>query len=242
MDGQSSGQAIAIDPDGASVLDALGLPRGTVDVNQSVDLASQTTLTTGDSFGIDIEGTGARNINISIDQGETLQSLATKINAEMLNAGTAQVTYTNGGEALQITMNAGFTANLVSGPADSDALARLGIPAGVLSAPAKAGSSSTTTASTSSTSGTAAKTAYGLGIQTGMDISTTTGAGAVKAELSSVLQAIQSVYSKTNAAPASTSTNPDANANGPVPAYLSAQIASYSLALTQLESTSSTTA
>ncbi len=91
-DGQSSGASVAIDPNGASVLDALGLPRGTIDTNQTVDLASQTTLQTGDSFGIDIQGTGARNINIAIEQGDTMQSLATRINSELLNAGTAKVT------------------------------------------------------------------------------------------------------------------------------------------------------
>ena len=62
-DGQSTGASVAIDPNGSSVLDALGLPRGTIDTNQTVDLASQTTLQAGDSFGIDIQGTGARNIN-----------------------------------------------------------------------------------------------------------------------------------------------------------------------------------
>jgi hypothetical protein len=237
-DGQSSGQAIALDPNGASVLDALGLPRGTIDLNQSVDLASQTTLTAGDSFNIDLEGTGARNIAITIDQGETMQSLATKINAEMLNAGSATVTYTGGGEALQIKMNAGYTANLVSGPADSDALARLGIAAGTISAPAKTSSASSTTATSSSTSSTA-KAVYGLGIDPNMDISTTTGAGAAKAELSSVLNAIQNIYSKTNTPASTTPANPGIT-GGTVPAYLTAQIANYSLALDSLEGTSST--
>jgi hypothetical protein len=237
MDGQSSGQSVALDPNGASVLDALGLPRGSVNVNQSVDLSSQTTLAAGDSFGIDIEGTGARNINISLDQGETMQSLVTKINAEMLNAGSAQVTYTGGGEALQITMKPGFTANLVSGPADSDALGRLGITPGVISAPAANAKSSSTTA-IASTSATA-KSAYGLGIQNGMDISTATSAGAVKAELSSVLNAITNIYSATNTPASTTPANPGIT-GGTVPAYLTAQIANYSLALTQLEGSSST--
>jgi hypothetical protein len=237
-DGQSSGQAIALDPNGASVLDALGLPRGTIDLNQSVDLASQTTLTAGDSFNIDLEGTGARNVTITIDQGETMQTLATKINAEMLNAGSAKVTYTGGGEALQITMNAGFTANLVAGPADSDALGRLGIAAGTIAAPAKTSSSSSTTSTSSSS--TAAKPVYGLGIDTNMDISTATGAGAAKAELSSVLTAITNAYTKTNTPASTTAANPGIT-GGTVPAYLTAQIANYSLALDSLEGASSTT-
>lgn len=246
LDGQSSGQSIAIDPNGASVLDALGLPRGTLDTNQSVDLASQTTLRTGDSFGIDIEGTGGRKINISIAAGETMQSLATKIDGELLNAGSAKVTYTNGGEALQITMNAGFSADLTSGPAASDALGRLGITPGIISAPATAaGASSTSTTTTSSTttsssSGAASQT-FGLGIKTNMDISTTGGAAVAKADLLPVLAAIQGIYLKMNT-PASSTTAASTAASGPVPAYLTNQISSYSLALTQLESSTSTTA
>ena len=242
-DGQSSGQAIAIDPNGASVLDALGLPRGTINVNQSVDLASQTTLRTGDSFNIDLQGTGARNITVSIAQGETMQSLATKISGELQNAGSAKVTYANGGEALQITMNAGFSANLVAGPADSDALGRLGIQAGVIAAPAAKGSSSSSTTSFSSTAASSAATqAFGLGIKSNMDISTSNGAAVAKADLLPVLAAIQSIYFSTNM-PASSSTSPaSSSASGPVPAYLTSQIASYSLALTQLSSITSTTA
>src|SRR5581483_10684780 len=65
--GQSSGQAVAVDPQGSSVLDALGLPRGTIDLNESVDLTSQTTLRAGDSFQIKIEGLAPRTATITID-------------------------------------------------------------------------------------------------------------------------------------------------------------------------------
>jgi hypothetical protein len=237
-DGQSSGQAVAIDPNGASVLDALGLPRGTLDTDQTVDLASQTTLRTGDSFNIDLQGTGARNITVSIAAGETMQSLATKISGELQNAGSAKVTYTGGGEALQITMNAGFSANLVAGPADSDALGRLGIPTGMVSAPATKGASSS---SSSGASTSASNQTFGLGIKTNMDISTSGGAAVAKADLLPVLAAIQNIYFQTNMpASSSSSSAASSSASGPVPTYLTNQIASYSLALTQLESDSST--
>jgi hypothetical protein len=244
-DGHSSGQAVAIDPNGASVLDALGLPRGTINVNQSVDLASQTTLRTGDSFNIDLQGTGARNIAITIAQGETMQSLATKISGELQNAGSAKVTYTGGGEALQITMNAGYSANLVAGPTDTDALARLGIPAGVISAPAKTGATTSSASSSSSSSSSTSSTSqtFGLGIKTSMDISTSGGAAVARADLLPVLASIQSIYLKMNTPASATSgTASSSSSSGTVPAYLTSQIANYSLALTQLASTTSTTA
>ena len=57
-DGVSTGAGIAIDPNGSSVLDALGLPRGAITLTQSVDLTQQTTLRAGDSFQIKIDGRG----------------------------------------------------------------------------------------------------------------------------------------------------------------------------------------
>jgi hypothetical protein len=232
--GQSTGAGIAIDTQGSSVLDALGLPRGTIDINQSVDLTSQSTLRAGDSFGIDIQGTGARNVTITIDQGETLSSLANKINAELLNAGKASVTYASGGEALQIKMNAGVTASLVSGPADSDALARLGIPAGTLTSAASASSKSSTTTSSSSP----ATQVFGLGLTGNLDISSTTDAGAAKATLLNVLSSIRNAYRTVNT-PASTTAAASTQSSGTVPAYLTAQLANYNIALSML--TASTT-
>jgi len=233
-DGQSTGTGIALDPQGTSVLDALGLPRGTINVNQSVDLTAQSTLKAGDSFGIDIAGTGGRDVTITIDQGETLESLTDKINAELLNAGTASVTFANGGEALQIKMNKGVTATLVPGPADSDALARLGLPAGTLTS----ASTSTSTSSSSSTSSTAPQV-FGLGLTGSLDISNATDAGAAGATLLNVMSAIRNAYRTTNTPASSTSTTTTAGSSAPAPALLQSQIANYSLALSLLTGSSS---
>ena len=141
-DGQSTGQRRDRSY-GIERLDALGLPRGTLDINQSVDLASDTTLRAGDSFNLKIEGTGGRTSTITIEQGETLQDLAVSINAELLNTGKATVSFSStGGQALEITASAGQTINVMSGPANSDALGRLGITPGVITASAKKTSSS----------------------------------------------------------------------------------------------------
>jgi hypothetical protein len=226
-DGQSTGAAIAIDAQGSSVLDRLGLPRGSISLNQSLDLAANSTLRAGDSFSIQIQGTGARTAKITMDKGETLSSLVVKINAELLNAGTAKVSYAHGGETLQIKLNPGVTAALVPGPTDFDALARLGIAASTLTSAAKGTSASSTT-----TSATSATQVFGLGFAGKMDISTATGAGAARAQLLNVLSNIRNAYRTSNAPPASTSTT--AQASGPAPAYLTAQVANYTLALNML--------
>ena len=239
-DGVSTGAGLAVDTQGSSVLDALGLPRGAITVNQSVDLTQQTTLRAGDSFQIAIQGTAARTATITIDQGETFDSLVTKINAQLGSIGTAAVNYTGSSENLKISVNPGNTINLTPGPTDFDALSRLGIAPGVLSAPATG--STGTTSNTSSTS-TSVTPSYGLGL-TGtalgpLDISTTTGADLTRSTLLSVLSNIQNIYKTTNTPPASTTAANPGNTTGTVSADTAAQLASYGTALSLLGTNSS---
>jgi hypothetical protein len=240
-DGQSSGAAVAINPTGSSVLNALGLPSGTVDTTQSVYLSQATSLQSGDSFQIQLEGAGGSTQTVTIGQNETLSSLANQINDVLLTKGKATVTYANGGEAIKIKVNPGVTANLIAGPTGFDALSRLGIQPGTLTAPAKKGSPP---APASSSSSTAAKTVYGLDLNTtGMNLQTTASAGAAKAELANVANIIENIYQQSNTPATSTSTSsvpPSSTQNSTtVPAYLTSQISNYSLALASLESSSS---
>jgi hypothetical protein len=244
-DGQSTGSGVAVDPTGSSVLNALGLPDGTISTNQSVNLSSNTTLQAGDSFNLQIEGTAARTATITVGQGATLQSLVDQINSELLSNGKASVTYTSKGQALEITASPGATISLNSGPAASDALGRLGITPGVITAPAKSSSSSTgsTSASSSSSSSpsTAAKPVYGLQLDTSIDLSSSGDAGVAKISLQNVLNTIQNIYQETNTPAGSTSTSQTSSqSSGQAPAYLTAQVANYNLGLTLLgDSTSS---
>ncbi len=223
MDGTSAGAGIAVDMNGSSVLDALGLPRGALTLSQSVDLTSQTTLRDGDSFQIQIDGAASRTATIRIEKGETLASLSRKINIQLQSAGKAKVNYSSNGSGLTISVNAGHSATLIAGPAESDALARLGIQAGKLA-------NADNTASTSAGSTTKTQV-YGLGLANNLDISSSISAGATRAQLLNVLSAIRDAYQKSNAPAAVPGVG---NASGTVPAYLSNQLASYNLALTAL--------
>ncbi len=235
--GQSTGAAVAVAPQGASVLDALGLPQGTINVNQSVDLSAATTLRTGDSFQIKIEGPSPRTATITIGADETLDSLVTQINGELGNAGKASMGFENDAETLQITANAGQSIDLISGPADSDALGRLGIAAGLISAPAKkSSSSSSTSTSTTTTSSSKTSPTYGLGLSGTMDISTKTGADLARSTLLSMMSNIQSIYQKSNATPAAPTVG---NTSGTASSQTTAQIAGYNLALSLLGTSSS---
>ena len=231
-DGQSTGQGIAFDPNGSSVLDALGLPRGTIDDNSATSLASQTTLRAGDSFKVEIQGSAARSFTVTIAKGETLQSLVTKINGELGANGKASVNFVSGGEGLKIQVSAGVTATLVAGPKDFDALSRLGLAAGTLSAASASGSSSTSSGST------AASQVFGLGLSNSMDISTAAGAKSASSRLQAVLSAIRNAYRTTNT-PASSTAGATPASSGTVPAYLQTQLSNYNLALSMLTSSTS---
>jgi hypothetical protein len=221
-DGTSTGQGVAFDNQGSSVLDALGLPRGQISFNQTVDLTASTTLRAGDSFSLKIAGSATRTAKITIDKGETLSSLINKINIELQNSGKASVSYGSGAETLKIAVNPGVTATLIAGPANSDALARLGLSPQTL----------TNTSSTNATTSTGASTqAYGLGLPSHTDITTSSGGGAARAQLLSVLSTIQKIYQTENAPPSQTNATANASASGPVPAYVTNQLANYSLAL-----------
>ena len=225
LDGQSSGAGIAIDTNGSSVLDALGLPRGAINKTQTVDLTAQTSLRAGDSFQIQLQGAAARTATITIEKGETLQSLATKINIQLQTNGKASVSFGVGSEELKIAVNPGVTAKLVAGPKDFDALARLGISPGTLT------STSNKTPASSDIPTTSAK-AFGLGLGSNFNLTTTTGANLARSQLLGVLSAIQTAYQKTNA-PATPASGPGIT-NGTVSPYLQAQIASGNLALSLL--------
>src|SRR6185312_5915682 len=99
--------------------------------------------------------------------------------------------------------------------------------------------SSSTAAPSISADGTAA---YGLGLSGNLSLTDSASAGAVRAQLLNVLSSIRNIYQTSNAPPASTAAKGNTS-SGPVPAYLTSQLASYNLAMTMLSGgTSSTTA
>lgn len=238
MDGQSTGTSVAVDASGSSVLDALGLPKGTISLNQSLDLTTATTLRAGDSFQIKIAtASSTRTATIRIDPGETLNSLTNKINAEFVGGGNASVNYGSGTEGLKIAVNPGVTATLIAGPDGFDALGRLGIAPGVITNTGKSTSSSSTPPTAVAADGTKA---FGLGLTSNLTLSDSASAGAVRAQLLNVLSSIRSIYQTTNTpASSTTSTSSNTSSSGTAPSYLTANLASYNLALNMLTGSSS---
>ncbi len=221
LSGESSGQGIAIDPQGSSILDALGLPRGAVALTQSVNLVDQTTLREGDHFKLKISGRSEREVTIRIAGNETMNSLATKINSALMFSGSAKVTYTAQGAALQISANGGTQIQLISGLPGADALGGLGIAPTVLAKDVTGTPSPTQ------------KKVFGLGLNAKLDLSTADGAKAARAEMVAVLSTLRTAYRQSNTPDpigGTTSQKP----SKPVPAYLQSQLANYNFALNML--------
>lgn len=239
QDGYDAPESIAVDPTGASVLDRLGLPDGTLQYTSSQLLTSATSVRVGDQFQIKSSNGGAAG-TVTISADDTPSTLAQKIRQASGYQVTVAVTPVNGKEEVQITpSNPQQTFQLIPGPAGKDALAPLGLTAGLVQTgpaivtPPKVipGVTSTTTASKKIPTD-----AYGLNLDQSFDLTTTAGIKAAQTAIQAAMAKVQNAYYNL-----STATNPPAPAvTGTVPAYLTAQIANYQSALERLTGSSST--
>jgi hypothetical protein len=242
LDGESQGLAIAADSSGSSVLDVLGLKRGLIDENQSNAIASQTTVRAGDYFTLQItDKTGTRSSKITIAKGETMRSLALKINGALLFDGKAQAYPVKGGQALKIAVNPGVQVQLLAGSKDFDALAGLGLKPQLLvndsttNSTGNSTSNGNTTASgntTTSSTSTPATQTIGLGLNVGLDLLSKSTAAHAHVVISAAQSLIKQAYAKLNGTGQPATQAP----TGPVPAYLQSQLAGYQTALAWLNS------
>lgn len=110
---------------GATALGALGLHRGTLNQQTTGDLVDETSLRVGDSFKINVDGGTARSV--TIENGETMASLAQKIRKITGADATITTPFSDGASSLKIEVKSGHTLELVAGPDGRDALGKLGL-------------------------------------------------------------------------------------------------------------------
>jgi hypothetical protein len=227
---EAAPHGIAVDPTGSSVLDALGLPTGTINYTPNPNLVANSGLAPGDEFTVSAYGVSH---TITIEADDTLKTLAEKIQAASNFQATAKVVTTGGVQQLQITpVNQTSTVTLGSGPNGLDALPALGLTPGIL-----------TTATTSTSKTNTLLASYGLNLPGNLNLSSTTNIAAAQAALSSATGTVARIYTNMTTPPTVKKTGATNNsANGAVPAYLTAEIASYQSALARLTAGSGTTA
>ena len=208
---------IAVDQAGASVLDRLGLPRGTIDFKGTQQVTAITSARVGDQFYVQTGGAAATPV--TVEAGDTLQTLANKIGRASGYNAIASVVTVKGVETLQVipASTRSPAIRLSSGKAGRDGLEALGLAEGLVSsAPDK-----NTKDSIDAT--------YSLKLPTTLSLDNPADAKQAQALLQSALQTVRLIYTDMTT-PAATKTS----GSGAVPAYLTAQIANYQQALQRL--------
>jgi hypothetical protein len=216
--------AMAASSSGASVLDVLGLPAGTVSAVDPGSVTSRSALRDGDEFRIGADG--RRLSTIRIEEGDTLSDLAVKVRSAIGSAGRVQIVRENGADRLKITARDGRALQLDAGREGRDALGALGLKQGIIAV-------NTTTRGSLKT--------YGLGlIAADLSLDSAANITNAKAELSAAISIVRKAYEGLVNRNAKELTDEEKalaerrlNA-GAAPEYLTAQIANYKAALARL--------
>jgi len=239
MDASTS---IAVGATGASALDRLGLPSGTIQLGAAmlntnpfvVDngplVTTDTSARAGDQFQIKVGNSPATTITIAAD--DTMSSLAEKIRSAGLFEVNVQSLTGSSGTTLELTPdNDRTTFQLLAGPAGRDALTSLGLKPGLIRntivdktkgvIPADKGTQT-----------------YGLRFTAPLDLNSKADIAAALTAVSNATTTVRAIYADLKQA--ATPKDPASAAGGTVPAYITNQIADYQAALDRLTGGSST--
>ena len=219
--GQSEAVSIAIDPKGDSVLDQIGLPRGTLDYGGSERIIDHTAVRPGDSFSVAVDGGRAKTI--TIEARDTYLTLTFKINAALVLDGKASVARSSEGNRLRIEPREGVKIQIGAGPEGKDALKAMGLSAGVVYEAPEVDEDDKASA---------APPLYGLDIDFASALKEKDSAKAAAAMLGDAMKTVQEAYRKLTAPDTDQFKKP----KGPVPAYLQAQLANFQAGLDRLNS------
>ena len=241
QDGVVSPNAIAVSKGGASVLDRLGLPQGTI---QQKDLAygsngkpedtarivSSTSVRTGDQFYL-VDSSGGKK-TITIDANDTMESLAKKIVRASGYRLTVDVNKMTGKSLSQLdikTATKSTKMEFVAGPSGKDALESLGLKAGVISADANK------VMDASSSGYLTSKKGLGLEFDGALNLGTDANVKHALSSLKKVMKNVQLAYNYLKYGdPQPQDAKKKGNSSGTVPSYLTNQIANYQAALNRL--------
>jgi hypothetical protein len=227
-DGMATPTAIAVDTTGASILDRLGLPKGAIGGDSSQQLTAQSSLRAAEQFTIST-GSGPAT-KITIDAGETLDTLAMKIQRASGFEARATVTTVSGQRQLTIVpASTQMTVTLGAGPGDKNALTTLGLPEGMINL--------TTTTNNVIVPADGGDKIYGLGLSSTLNIDSAAQISHARALVGAAMGIIRGAYRDLVAAATPQTAASVAAANGKtgtVPAYLSAELANLQAGLARL--------
>ncbi len=232
---EASNALLAIANRGPGVLAKLGLRQGDINPEVPASLVDRTILRSGDQFSIAIDG---KTKTITVSATDDAKSLTKKINAILGRAGEAVLTDTRATTKISIRATAQARIDLLSGPADRDALAKLNLAPGQLR-------SSTILFNTGKSQLEQAQTpggSFGLNLDDTLALTDQKTAGVVLAKIDAALETTRRAYRALYYDPAKEALARQLGTQGAVPAYLNTQISQYRDALSRLTGSSGTTA
>lgn len=185
--GAASTRALAIDSQGGSVLDTLGLPRGTIKFDETRLITAGSSVRAGDHFTIKINDGSAYKVTVKAN--DTMRSLVTRINLALILKGEATQIRT-GGDGIRIGARDGNVIELIRGSAGFDALAGLGLEPGKLDNTKGKVSASATPKDVN---------VFALGLNAGASIIDQTSAQTLSRQLAAALEAVKSAYKAVSA-------------------------------------------
>lgn len=239
-----NGGSLTLSPEGENALNRLGLPTGPVQFTDSDRITDRSSARAGDSFTLQI-GTGPPQ-RITLRSTDTLTSLAFRINqalrldgraelrtatleaGDALTRGDAQADRIAGGtltgRRLVFEPRPGRQLTLTAGAAGEDLLAALGLRAGIVYAEPTLPSQDR-----------ASPTPRFLELSLDESLTLDDSASAQRAAnvLVAAQSAVRNAFRAVNAPPPAA--NASRNANGPVPEFLSAQLANLRAGLARLQ-------
>jgi hypothetical protein len=230
-DGMATPTAIAVDTTGSSILDRLGLPKGAITGDTSQQLTAQSSLRPGEQFTI---STGAGvPAKITIDPGETLATLALKINRASGFQAQATVTTVAGVSSLKVVpASTQMTVTLGAGPTGKNALTSLGLPEGMVNL--------TTVKNNVIMPADGGSKIYGLGLSSTLNIDSAAQISHARAVVGAAMGIVRTAYQDlVNAATPQIPGAQNGKTGGTVPAYLTAQLANLQAGLARLTGGSS---
>lgn len=224
-DGYAAPASIAVDPTGASVLDRIGLPKGTLDLTDSQRLTAVSSLRPGDQFTLRA-GLGRTN-TITIEDADTLDTLAQKIRRASGFQAKVTLATVEGMRRLNIQpVTDRATIEFGSGKTNRDALEMLGIPEGVVR--------KTMVVDGKTVPADGKPMLYGLGLPSDLNLKNPVERHHALAEITAAMGVIRQAYKDLVAAASPKSPQQQAAVSGKAPAYITNQIANYQAALARL--------
>ncbi len=226
---------LAIANRGPGVLAKLGFRQGDINPEVPASLVDRTILRAGDQFSLSIDG---KTKTVTLSATDDAKSLTKKISAILGRAGEAVLTDTRATTKISIRATTDARIDLLSGPADRDALAKLNLAPGQLRASNILFNTGKSLLEQAETPG----GSFGLELNDTLALTDQKTASVVLAKIDTALETTRRAYRALYYDPAREALARQLGAQGAVPAYLTTQISQYKDALSRLTGSSGTTA